>query len=813
MMKNNCSNSARRALALAAVLALLLTSLTGCGGKQDDGDSAAVTASGTVYVPEFTALKTDLYYMSDICASGDYVYFAGEIITGTREDSYPDEYGEPVTYTYDVYSTCLFRLEPESGIVTQLPWQSPEAVETDESSTSSSVYSISPLPDGGVALLQSEYISYYDIPADFDPVNDSKYNYWSSASERYFITFFDAEGQVTGEVTVSDPEAAEDDYTYYYNMCVTADGTVLLASAANIIALDDSGTAVQRVPIDEENYWLNSMCLSSDGTPYCLVYCSGEDGGGYALITPDFTAGTMSEPLALGLDVYSLYTGDENRPLYVADSTNLYSLDPATGETEQLLCWLDLGLYSLSNGAFMADGRIVSLQSDWSGAAPAWEMAVLTETDASLVPAKTELTLACDYLDYYVRRQVVSFNRSSQTARIAVKDYSQYNDYTSEETYTAGAQKLNTEIISGNVPDILVFSSSLPFDTYAAKGILADLWPFIDADSELGGREALVEPFFSALATGESLYRLSPSFYISSAVGAAALVGEDMGWTLTELLDALAQLPEGAQVFSGFTTRDTVLQTAIAADMGSLIDWSTGECSFDSQNFADILELAAMFPAEFDWDNYDWDNYEDEYTRVMSGKQLLMEVSLSDFSTLQLWKAVFGGDITFIGWPAQSGSGSSFIPDVTLGMSAKCENKDAAWKFLRVFLTEDYQNSNTYSFPSNLAAFEAKAHEAMYPDSAVASATDLTAEELENGVIDHYWLNEDMTVDIYPTSQQEYEQVLALINATENIQTYYTDIMSIINDACAPFFNGQDTAENAAKQVQSRVKLYVAEQS
>ncbi|MCD8343009.1 MAG: hypothetical protein LUC19_01295, partial [Oscillospiraceae bacterium] len=291
------------------------------------------------------------------------------------------------------------------------------------------------------------------------------------------------------------------------------------------------------------------------------------------------------------------------------------------------------------------------------------------------------------------------------------------------------------------------------------------------------------------------------------------LVGEDMGWTLTELLDALAQLPEGAQVFSDFTTRDTVLQTAIAADMGSLIDWSTGECSFDSQTFADILELAAMFPAEFDWDSYDWDTYEDHYTRVMSGKQLLLEVSLGGFSELQLWKAVFGGDITFIGWPAQSGSGSSFIPDVTLGMSAKCENKDAAWELLRVFLTEDYQNSNTYSFPSNLAAFEAKAHEAMHPDNAVASATDLTAEELESGVIDHYWLSEDMTVDIYPTSQQEYEQVLELINATENIQTYYTDIMSIINDACAPFFNGQDTAENAAKQVQSRVKLYVAEQS
>lgn len=39
------------------------------------------------------------------------------------------------------------------------------------------------------------------------------------------------------------------------------------------------------------------------------------------------------------------------------------------------------------------------------------------------------------------------------------------------------------------------------------------------------------------------------------------------------------------------------------------------------------------------------------------------------------------------------------------------------------------------------------------------------------------------------------------------------DIMTIINDACSAFFNGQDTAENAAKQVQSRMSIYVSEQS
>ena len=41
-------------------------------------------------------------------------------------------------------------------------------------------------------------------------------------------------------------------------------------------------------------------------------------------------------------------------------------------------------------------------------------------------------------------------------------DYSQFN---TEDDYSAGVTKLNTEIISGNVPDIFV-SDQLPIEQY-----------------------------------------------------------------------------------------------------------------------------------------------------------------------------------------------------------------------------------------------------------------------------------------------------------------------------------------------------------
>lgn len=79
----------------------------------------------------------------------------------------------------------------------------------------------------------------------------------------------------------------------------------------------------------------------------------------------------------------------------------------------------------------------------------------------------TTLRLACNYLGYDLRKEILDFNRSNSGVRIEVTDYSQYN---TEEDYTAGLTKLNTEIISGNVPDLFI-ADELPIEQYGAKGL------------------------------------------------------------------------------------------------------------------------------------------------------------------------------------------------------------------------------------------------------------------------------------------------------------------------------------------------------
>src|SRR5699024_7767816 len=102
---------------------------------------------------------------------------------------------------------------------------------------------------------------------------------------------------------------------------------------------------------------------------------------------------------------------------------------------------------------------------------------------------------------------VLNFNRSSDKYRIEVTDYSEFN---TEDDYSAGLTRLNTEIISGKAPDILVVDG-LPVEQYAARGLLEDLYTYLDSDGELS-RDDLYQSILSALEIDGKLYTAAPSF-------------------------------------------------------------------------------------------------------------------------------------------------------------------------------------------------------------------------------------------------------------------------------------------------------------
>ncbi len=214
------------------------------------------------------------------------------------------------------------------------------------------------------------------------------------------------------------------------------------------------------------------------------------------------------------------------------------------------------------------------------------------------------------------------------------------NSYEERHARTdAAAKLLHAEVASGKIPDI--WDRSLPLDLYARKGYFEDLWPFIDNDEELGGRDALMARPLECASIGGKLYKISNSFSIKTAAANPAVVGNRTGWTLEEMLDIYRSMPEGSSLMGENASGESILLFFLRMDMDRWVNWSTGECSFNTPAFKEILEMCAPISGR-EWDEIDWSTY-DRGEDLRKCRQLIEPVTLMGPSQITDYDALFGG--------------------------------------------------------------------------------------------------------------------------------------------------------------------------
>jgi len=832
-----------KACSLLLSSALLAGALSGCGGKNnptesDDARSGTPSPDEMVYMPEYTSLPSDIGNISYVCTGTDKIYFAsytyswdnmgdGEVILYAEENGQegdaentegaddpetdgeetpaepepfdPDKYLED--YYYDNSAIIqLYSVDLDGSNLTELTEYSRPSL-PEGSHGEVNINSMFCDSQGSLWVIENAYTYHYELPEDFDPENDYAWNYYVDDGNVYTMRKLDAQGREVGQIDLTEASRRiQESMGWFYVGSVSSDssGNLYLCCNNCLLVMDSAGEVVCQ--IDANNYIQNVFTLS-DGR----VYACGYTGEGFGLMPVDLNTRSFGTAIPLPFNVYQAMPGGGEYDICYNKNTSFYGYNLETETETKLLNWLDCDINNdeLSNTMILEDGRIICITYNWSSSGRSTELITLSQVPADQVPQKTVLTLACMYLDYYLRRQIIDFNRRSNTVRITVKDYSEFN---TEDDYNAGLTKLATEIISGDVPDLLDVSG-LPIKQYVAKGLIEDLYPYLDSDSTLS-RDSLVQGFRRAMEINGGLYQASPNFTIMTVVGRGSVVGREPGWTLSELMDLMAQMPEGTDYFDMYTTRDTILNQALMFNMDSFVDWQTGKCSFDSDEFIKLLEFANSFPAEFDWENYDWEiDYESEFSRIRTGKQLLSMFYAYSFDYFQMYNAMFEGDMVFKGFPSGSGVGNVMQVDTGLAMTTRCKDKESAWQFVRTLFTEEYQNENArWNFPTNQKVFDDILKEAMTPQY----YTDENGEQVEISKGSWGW-EDDQIIEIYALKQEEADRILELINSVQSMAGYDEEIYNIIVDQTAAYFNGQKSARDTAALVQSRVNLYVNE--
>ena len=807
---------------------------TDSNGSLIDQTKPAATTAKYAYQADYLDLTMPdgVQYLNQLCAAGTTLYASvgmqGEEIVNS----------DPTTGdTWSYYNTrlALLTIDPDTGVCTELTnLELPQVPEG--ASGSVDCYNMIGSDDGTLWMLVNLYATQFDLPDDFDAETESRWDYPSTDINGSYLMHIAADGSMIASLDLSDTNNEDNEDGMSGNLssfAVDAAGNLYVSDYNNIYVLDAEGNVQFKLDGSQYNgslYRLNAQQVGVMWYNYTDDVNAADENGQY-FVTIDLETKDWGEKVKLPSNVWSIFPGDDAYDFYYTYNNNIYGYAAKTDTKDKLVDWMacDVDTNNMSGYAMLSDSRVAALMQDWSTDPTTYQLIVLHRVDASEIKEKKVLTLACMYLDWNLRSMIVEYNKTNDEYRINVVDYS---EYATDDDYNAGVTKLTTEIISGSVPDIFL-TSNLPIDKYAAKGVIADLNTFMDGGNGLS-RDYFVPQVMSALEKDGKLYELPTSFSVQTAYALSSIASQYDTWNVAAVQDAMAQLQEGATVFSNGWTKNMALSNCLSRNLSAFVDWTTGKCEFDSEAFQQLLAFCNSFPAE----TSDGDGaiayatstdlavedamWESDATRITNGKQLMSTIEMYSFDSY-IWNAYAIRDkITFTGYPTEDGSGSSFGLQMPMAISSVTKYPDAAWDFvcsiIKKMNTID-ENNYYYGFPISQAAFDAEMTDIMTeqyqmdengeqvdwdgdgePDKAVRGSY----ETMENG--------ETVYKDVYALTQEDVDQILGVINSTSSVYDYDQEILDIITDEVAAYFAGDKDVQTTANMIQSRVNLYVQEQ-
>ena len=391
--------------------------------------------------------------------------------------------------------------------------------------------------------------------------------------------------------------------------------------------------------------------------------------------------------------------------------------------------------------------------------------------------------------------QIAEFNNKNSEYEVQLTEYCKEF----EESMT----RLNTDITTGNPPDILILDGALPLKSYNDKGLFADLYEFIDSDPDMK-REDLIGSVLKANEADGKLFKISFDFYIDTVVGKTSLVGEKQGRTAEEFLELAASYPD-KRAMPADMTKYRALQMFAYYGCNEYIDESTGKCSFNGDDFIKLLEFCDTFPSEFDGGGQEFRN--ELADAFHNGTTLFYsDHPIVRFNSIRLLEhGLVGEPVTFMGFPNVGGNGSVIRSGSNeYAVMSASQNKEGAWEFLKYFLSEEYQDSfamEQENFPVRKSSLEFAAEEAK--------------KGVYDSVLEEYYepkmVFSGNIIGVGLNTDEDNRKICDLIDSAVGHSQYTSHFYEIINEEATMYFAGQRPAKETAEIIQNRIQNYLDE--
>lgn len=610
----------------------------------------------------------------------------------------------------------------------------------------------------------------------------------------------------------------EETYSYISKMIAIGDGSIALllgGDQSGLISIDENGNVKNlQQNKDMQEVFSNDPTFVEGKDGKLLVSYYTDDWSKMYLTTYDPKNNTKGEVYEVPAEArnkgfYNFAAGYDKDVVFSTDM-GVFAFNLGDKEITRVMDYVnsDLASYGLNNLVCIDATHFIASYNDPVDYRNC--VAIFSYVKPEDIQDKKVMVMAGFYIDSDVKRQVINFNKKSNEYRITIRDYSDFN---TEDDYSAGLTKLNNDIIAGDVPDILQINSNMPIDSFAAKGVLENIDEWIKNDEELSKLD-FMDNIFEAFRIEGKLYRVIPKYTVYTWIGKKSMVGDRTGWKMSDVKQAASKLNGDKSIFGMNITRDYFIDMMMKYNGNEFVDVKTGKCNFNTQNFIDMLEYAKTLPTDFEsgmddeyWDHY-WETYQSQYRE---NRTLLMELNISDGNSVRYnVNGMMGEDVSYIGFPTESGKGSYIEAYTSFAMSAKSANKEGAWKFLRVFLSEDYQKNedNEYGYTYGLSVLKSEVRKTV--DQAMERPYWIDFDGSKQYYDDTIYINEQEIV-VNPFSQAQADALFNFL-CSVNTPSYYDEkVMEIVSEEVAAFFAGSKSASDVADMIQNRVQLYVNE--
>lgn len=376
-------------------------------------------------------------------------------------------------------------------------------------------------------------------------------------------------------------------------------------------------------------------------------------------------------------------------------------------------------------------------------------------------------------------------------------------------------KKLNTKIMAGEGPDVLVLDN-MPLDSYIEKGLLLDMGPVLYS---LSGEDALFTNIVDAMKTEDKIYVMPIEIQIPVIYGDQKYISR--ADNLEGIADILAELrkehPEKEHDLLGVYTEREIMYLF---SMVSTPAWTAENGTIDMGAIAEFLtQTKRIYDAQMDgltektiWLHRAHTMWGPENTgerTIDVTHRFLGETHIAGGTVYTDYGLAYLDSVSKVEkyqndeWIPMNGQSSNvFLAGTMVGINAMSASADKAEDFIRLCLGKENQSYLFHGYAVNQAAFD----ECFKYDGnqghmeGICGAVELLD---ENGLC--------VSLDIYWPDR---EQIDRLKNCIETADTPYIEDMLLeetVYEAGADYMQGNISLEEALSEIEKKLAIYIAE--